>query len=228
MSRPSTEKRVLPGKVRCRKRSKVSTSRDAIEQRLLVDGRHGRTEAARLDGDAQPLALFGDEDLREVVAGARAVGRPQRGDGRGGVGLALGKRSADDAGRELPELLLGDAMALGGEHRVTRRPRPQRVDLGAEVPVPPNPLRQRGDADHGPEVDRGGPCGGGHRRLVGGRPLLEVGARLRVDCSGILPVPVVQLEHVPGIQPLKLVPSTHTESRFYRTRHWSFGRDRSR
>ena len=127
---------------------------DPIEQRLFVDGRHGRTEAARLDGDSQPLTLFGDEDLREVVAGARAVGAPQRGYGRGGIGLALGQRSADDAGRKLPQLLLGDAVALGGEHRVTGRPRPQRVDLGAEVPVPPNPLGQRRGADHGPKVDR--------------------------------------------------------------------------
>ena len=94
---------------------------DAVEQGLDVDGGHRRAEAAGLDGQAQPLALLGDEHLGEVVPGARAVGPAQGLDGRRGVRVPFGQRPADDAGGQAQELLLGDAVRLGRQRRVASR-----------------------------------------------------------------------------------------------------------
>ncbi len=73
MSSPSIEKRVLPGNVRCRKRSKTSTSVSRSSSATGIDRIGRRAVPAGLDRLPQPAALFGDEDVRHVVAGRRAV-----------------------------------------------------------------------------------------------------------------------------------------------------------
>ena len=83
--------------------------------------------------------------------------------------------------------------------------------------VAPDVLGQRRSTHHGAEVFAGNGCTRGAGR-VRGRPLLEIGARLRVYRGGILPVPIIEFEDVPGIQTLELIPSTHTELRFYSIR----------
>ena len=125
---------------------------DAVEEGLGVDRGHGRAKTSGLDRESQPLAFFGHEDLREVVARPRAVGLPQGGEGRGGIGLPLGQRPAHDAGRQVVELLLGDAVAFGGQRRISGRAGAQRVDLRGEVPVAANRLDQRRRTYDGADV----------------------------------------------------------------------------
>src|SRR5688500_4571520 len=55
-------------------------------------------------------------------------------------------------------------------------------------------------------------AGGGNRfdaRLGGRRPLLEQRTRVRIDGCGILPVSLVQLEHVPTVQAGEFLPTGH-------------------
>ncbi len=80
--------------------------RDPLEQVDVFDRRRGRAERARLDVMAQPLALFGHEDVREVEADARAVHATQPLDGLGGIGGALGERPSHQARRQLPRARL--------------------------------------------------------------------------------------------------------------------------
>ena len=73
---------------------------DALEQIDRFDRLMRRTERAGLDVEAQPLAFFGDEDVRDVEADARAIDRAQPLDGLARVARAFGERSSDEACRQ--------------------------------------------------------------------------------------------------------------------------------
>ena len=172
MSRPSIEKRVLPTKALCRKRSKVSTSVIRSSSSIVFDRLLRRAERAGLDVMAQPLALFGHEDVREVEADARAVDRAQPLDGLAGIARAFGQRSADQARRQRPQLGLGDAVRLGVERRVADRRRAQRVDRRREVAVAADRLGEVHGADDGDERGR---CRGGRLAPRSRRAELQFG-----------------------------------------------------
>ena len=78
MSSPSIEKRVLPGNVRWRKRSNASTCGQPVEQLDGIDRIGRRAEPAPLGRLPQPLALFGHEHVRVVVAGRRTIDAAER------------------------------------------------------------------------------------------------------------------------------------------------------
>ena len=73
--------------------------RQPIEQRDRIDRIGRRAEPAGLDRLAQPLALLGDEDVREVVAGGRAVdARSRSTTSHIDVGAVADRRRRSDAG----------------------------------------------------------------------------------------------------------------------------------
>ncbi len=208
MSRPSIEKRVLPGKVRCRKRSKTSTcvmrSSSAVVLAASIGGRKRPDSAA----STQPFAFFRDEDLRVVEAGRRAVHAAQLLDGFKGVGRRFGDRAADQGGRQPLQVLIGDSMRARRQRGVADRRGSQRIELRGKMTVPADRLDEIGGADDNPSCrrrrwssERRAPlrC----RRL--GRPVLECLARLWINGLGILPVPLVELENVRGIHSRELL-----------------------
>ena len=135
-SRPSIEKRVLPGKVRCRKRSNASTLRDPVEQLAAVDRIGRRPVAPRLDRLAQPHPLVGHEDVGEVVARGRAVDGAQPFDRLVGAGRSVDHRPADDAGRQAAQHVGGQAVRLRMQRRVADRSvEADRIEPGRQVPV---------------------------------------------------------------------------------------------
>ena len=105
---------------------------------------------------AQPLALLGHEDVGEVVADARAVDAAQAADGLGGMRGAFGQRPADQAGGQLLQLGLGDAVRLGLQRRVADWRRAQRVEVRGEMAVAADGLGEVDGADDGGDSDQGG------------------------------------------------------------------------
>ena len=107
MSKPSIEKRCLPGKMRWMKCSKTSTSVSWFEQIVRV-GRSG--ELAGFDGVAQPFAFFGQADVIEVEAAGRRVDAAQRLGRFERVAGGWHQRSADQTGGQSAQVVGGDAM----------------------------------------------------------------------------------------------------------------------
>ena len=128
MSRPSIEKRVLPGKARCRNCSNASTWLRRSRSVDVVDRLDRRPEAARLSGVAQPVALLGHEDVRVVVAGGGAVDPPQRGDRLERVGRGGRDRPGDQAGRQARQHPVRHAVERSGERRIADRRGSQRIE----------------------------------------------------------------------------------------------------
>ncbi len=164
MSRPSTEKRVLPGKARCRNCSKASTWLRRSSSSTSSTGSTGGRKRPGLGGMAQPVALFGHEDVRVVVAGGRAVDPPQRVDRLEGVGGGRGDRTADQAGRQPRQHPVREAVERRRQRWVAVRGGAQRIERGGEVPVAADALGQVDRADDLGDVGAvDDPAGGGGR-----------------------------------------------------------------
>ena len=128
--------------------------RDPIQQLDLPDLLLRSAVGAGFDVLSQPLAFLGHEDVSEVEADARAIHLAQQDDRLPGVLRDFGQRSADQAGRQRPQLGRGDAMRFWVERRITDRRRAQWVDRRCQVAVPPDRLREIHSADHGGERGR--------------------------------------------------------------------------
>ena len=180
MSSPSIEKRVLPGNVRCRNRSNASTCVSRSSSATGSIGSAGARKRPSSDRLAQPVPLLGHEDVREVVAGRRAV------DARGSASTTSYMFDAPVAERRRDQAApgsarrssLGDAVRLG--QRATGSPsgrRAERIDLRGEVAVAADRLREVDRAD-GVAAPGRQTSGAGALVLVGRRrPALEQRAR---------------------------------------------------
>ncbi len=149
MSSPSIENRVLPVNALWRNFSKVSTSVMRSRRSTSSTGAFGARNVPGLDVVAQPLALLGHENVREVEADARAVHRAQTRDGLAGMRRAFGQRPADEAGRQRGQVRFAHAMGVGQQRRIADRIGAQRVESRREVTVAPNRLREVDGADDG-------------------------------------------------------------------------------
>src|SRR5215218_4636076 len=145
--------------------------------------------------------------MPEVVSGGVAVDPTQLVDGLPGVGRALGNRPADDERGQGLEVLVRYPVEGRVECRVTRRLAPERVEPRGpmpEVSYVPDVLR---GPDGLLDVDLGSdllPVGTRHpqRRRA---PGLEELPHLFVDGIGVLPVVLVEFQHVAEVRPEKLV-----------------------
>src|SRR5262245_53484029 len=95
----------------------------------------------------QPLALFGNEDVRVVEAGSRAVGAAELFDGVVGAGGRFRDRTTDERRWQLAQVVVADAVRAWRERRVARRRGPQRIDTRGKMSVAADRLGQVGGAD---------------------------------------------------------------------------------
>jgi hypothetical protein len=123
-----------------------------VEQRDRIDRVGRRPEAARLDDISQPMPLFGQKDVREVVAGGRAVDAAQPIDDLRHRGDAVGDRTGHETRRERPEIFFSHAMCRRLERRITDGTAAERIDLGGEVAVAADGLGEVEGADRLGEV----------------------------------------------------------------------------
>ena len=206
MSSPSIEKRVLPGNVRCRNRSNAST---CVSRSSSATGSIGSAGARKRPASAawrSHSPLFGHEDVREVVAGGRAVD-PAEGRDDAPACSTRRRRAATRSGRrQRSQVVVGDAVASrAGATGSPSGVRAQRIELRGQVAVAADRLREVDRAD----ASRAGTPDERRRRLVlvgRRRPALEQRARFRVDRRRVLPEALVQLEHVPAVDAGKPLP----------------------
>ena len=218
MSTPSTENRVLPGNVRCRKRSNVSTSVMRSSSSKASTGSAGARNEPGLGRVPQPRALLGPEDVGVVVAGARAVDAAQPVDGFGRVRRALrdgAARRARPAARRRSASVM--PCASGASDGSPQGGVPSGSSCGAEVAVAADRLGQVHGADDRADVGRAdgrAPRRVGARRPAGssanaGGDCLEGRPRGRIDRRGVLAEPLVQLEDVALVHPSHAGPIGH-------------------
>ena len=181
--------------------------REPIEQRHRIDRIGRRAEAAALDRLAQPLALVGNEHVRQVVPGRGAVDAAERLDDLGHVRGAGAQGRRHQVGRKVVKLGLRHAVRFGQQRRVAGWTAAERIQLGRQMTVSPDRLRQIDGADDLPD---GQTLGNRRRRVLRRRPpALEKRPGFRVHGRGVLPVPVVQLEDVAAVEPGELLPPCH-------------------
>ena len=164
-------------------------------------------EAARLDGLAQPEPLLGVVDVPEIVPRGVAVDPAQLLGGLPGVGCALGDGSADDERGQGLQILVRYPVEGRIQRRVSRRLAPERVELRGPMPEVPYVPYVLGGPDGLLHVDFGGdllPVSAG-RPHVRRAPGLEKLPHLSVDGIGVLPVVLVEFQHVAEVRPEKLV-----------------------
>ena len=148
MSRPSIEKRVLPGNVRCRNRSNTSTCVRRSRRATGLIGSDGGAEAPAFGRVPQPVALFRDEHMRVVVTGRRAIHPAEGVDDVEHVRGGIRERRGNQRRRQVPEVLVGDVVGFGEERRIAAAdPVPERIEPCGEVAVHANGLRQADGAD---------------------------------------------------------------------------------
>ena len=156
MSRPSIENRVLPGNVRCRKRSKVSiwvmrssSSRPSIGS---LGGRNWR-DFNRLP---QPHPLVGHEHVVVVVPGGRAIDVAQLADRFERVRGALCRGARHDRRRQPLERFVGQAVRLRLQRRIADRiVKAERVEMRRKMAEAPDRLGEIERGDAGSATDRG-------------------------------------------------------------------------
>ena len=130
---------------------------------------------------------------------------------------ALGDRTVEERGRKRAKVGLGDAVRLGTKRGIAHRPAAERIDLGGEVAVAANGLREVDGADH--EVRRRAdtrhrstqPSARARRATVRNvrrrRDALEERARPIVNRRRIGAEALVKLEGGGGVDALKVVPT---------------------
>ena len=184
----------------------------AIEQLDGIDRIGGRAEPALLGSLSQPLALFGHEHVRVVVAGRREIDAAECLDRFVRRGHAV-ERTGDEIGGKAPQVLVGDTVCPGEEGRVAnRRPRAERVEFRCEMAVAADRLSQ---VDRANDLFERHPVRNGMNIVTcRRRPALEQRARVGIDGSGIAAVLFVQLENVATIEPCKLLPARHDPGNF--------------
>jgi hypothetical protein len=148
--------------------------------------------------------------MRVVVPARRAVDPPERLDDLEHVRGPFGQRRRGQIRRQTPEVFIGDVVSFRQQRGIAgRRAEAERVESCGEVSVPADCLYQVHRADD----FLIGEVGDLRRGLLrGGPPLLEECPCLRIDRGRILPVFVVELEHVSAIEPGELLPPRHNPS----------------
>src|SRR5919112_4229356 len=143
-------------------------------------------------------------DVPEVVADRFAVQAPELVRRLLRVGGALRDRSSYYQGGQVPQVLLADAVEAGVERGISRRLAPERVQLGRHVPEVAYVPDELGRPDVLLYVRR-------HRRArgrpsVGLRraPGLEELPRTFVDGLRVFSIPLVKIQHVAEVRPVKL------------------------
>ena len=125
--------------------------------------------------------------------------------------MAENDRPADERCRELPQILIRDAMRARRERWVANRRGTQRIDPGGEMTVTAyglDEVRGRNDDPHIEAASLKSRRAGGRCLDVARRPALEGLAGFRIDRRGILPVTLVELENVRGVDSREL-PQVH-------------------
>ena len=184
--------------------------REAVEQRHRVDWIDGGAELAVLHRRAQPLALFGHEHMRVVVTGGRAIDRAEPVHDIEHAGRAVGEWRGDDRRGKSAEVVIGHAVRGRVEGWIAQRCRTEGVELGSQVSVASDRLRQVDRAD-GLLQRR---LAKRHGRLVGPLgwrcPGRKQGTGFGIDRIRIFQVAVVQLEHIGAVDPSYPLPVRHT------------------
>jgi hypothetical protein len=153
----------------------------------------------------EPDSFLGDEHVRVVEAGGRAVHPPQLLNRLERVRRRFSDGAADQRRRKPPQIVFGDSMGLWQERRIADGLGAKRVELRGKVSIPPDAFGEVGRTDDLLHADRGRLRGEAGRVGLGGGPRLEDLSRGRIDRVGILPVALVELEHVPGIYSRELL-----------------------
>src|SRR3990172_2194791 len=177
----------------------------ALQQRLRIDGIPGRSEAAGFGRKAKPLPFLRDPDVSIVVACGGGIDCAESLDGLQGIRHPFHKRSVNEAGRQSAKVFLRYAMGRRLQRWIPGRRASQRIDLSSQVAVRPNGLGKcdcANDLADGwrcysrPPVNRRGPPG--KRGSCGG-----------IDRIRVLAIALIELQHVPGIGPVKIAPEIH-------------------
>jgi hypothetical protein len=135
----------------------------------LLVFRERRPVPAGLDGLAQPDALLMVRDVLDLVGDRSAVGLPETGQD---VGQRLALNADAEDGRRNARLQLGRELRdeqLRLERRVAHRLRPERIEVGGEMPVGAVCLDQRRRCGHGAEQRMVDGLGRRCRSRLGGR-----------------------------------------------------------
>ena len=210
MSRPSIEKRVLPGNVRCRKRSKISTCVMRSSSSRLLIGSSRRTElaASRPPGAAtraRRARTRGCSRGRSWRSRSRAAARWPRARWPRPRPPAR-RRSTPAAARSV---VVGQAVRLRVQRRIADRIGRSRADRARAARWPKRRMdsaRLKAAMRRGRSVARPTAPAATRRRLIAAGTSCGRRAGRLVDRRGIALVAFVTARDVPGVDPGKLVP----------------------
>src|SRR5690606_28031718 len=131
--------------------------REAVEKLLLILLVELDIVAAGLGGVVQPGTLLGDLDVVVIEAERGHVTIAQALDRLEGGRCTFGGGSADHAGREGCEIVVGKAVRFGSDFRGAGWRATEGIGLDGEVPVFSNTGRELDGGDHFLEIRAGHP-----------------------------------------------------------------------
>ncbi len=187
---------------------------DAVEEFDRLEGLMRGAEGPGLDGVAEPLALLGHEDVRDVVSDAGAVDLAEPVDGLAGVRCAFRQRPAGQARGQQAQIGLRQPVRFGMKRGVANRVRPQGVDPRGEMAITSNRFGEVDGADDGAEIGGIGwglsPCrSAGDRPQHRGPRSCEGFPSGGVYRGGIGEVALVELECIRFVDPSQPQPLGH-------------------
>ena len=178
---------------------------DAVEGGFDAVRIHRRQEPARLGRVAEPLALCRHEHVRVVEARRPAIDAAELLDALERIGRRLGDGTVDERRRQVPEVVVRDAVGRGRKRGVADWVGAERIDARRQVAIAADTVCKIGCADDLLDVR---PARDGLRAVRSRgrrRPGFEGRAGGRIDRIGVLPIAFVQLQDVAGIDALEFI-----------------------